>query len=137
MYKTYNEISTELLDSLKVGDMVKFDSEKTSYKIKGVSKNYIVMTQNLFGKIYYCIVPKKPMKYGHNVCYLPDCGFHNGSFVHAPDAWIFGCDIDDDNLYEFNNENSTNLYLQQLEDEETQISIRRAKEFNSISVKNM
>lgn len=67
--KKYNEfewfdgtLTKEVLDSIKVGDRVKCNGWKKPMKITAVSENYFIMTQNLFGRVYYSICEKLPSK---------------------------------------------------------------------------
>ena len=44
------EITKEILDSIKVGDIVRCNGWKRGLRVKAVSKNYILMSNNAFGK---------------------------------------------------------------------------------------
>lgn len=116
-YTTYTEVTEEVLDTIKVGDLVKVNDWKKPMKVRGVSKNYAVMTENNFGKIYYSVIEKKPwdgvlrneMVGGH---------FHCGR-----DNWIFGDPYFD---YNFDNAEGVAQYLQTFETGKTELSVRNA-----------
>lgn len=119
-YKHYTNITREILDAIKVGDLVKVNDWKKPMRVKAVSKNFFVMTEKLFGKSYYSVCSKLPWDgYRHN-------NMVGGMFHCGTDDWIFGSSLclDYENLYEFDNEESNQKYLQEFEDGKVHISER-------------
>jgi hypothetical protein len=120
-YEHYNNVTREILDTIKVGDFIRVNNWKKPMRVKAVSDNYFVMIQNLFGNIYYSVCSKLPW----------DGVIHNsmrgGMFHCSTDNWIFGSAllIDYPDLYKFENEEANQKYLQQFEDGESELSERR------------
>lgn len=127
-YKLYekSEITKEILDQIQVGDLVKINDWGKPLRVKGVSDNYFVMTQNIFGRHLYSVFSKIPFK-----------GFqcnekYRGDYFCGPDSWLFG-DIDFD--YKFNNQESIQKYLNKFETGESGISMRNSVAVYSIQIK--
>ncbi len=78
-FSRYASVTKELLDSIKVGDLVKINSWSKPLQVKGVSDNYFVMAQG----DEYSIVEKKLFPYTHN-------GLRKGFFSASTDDRIFG-----------------------------------------------
>ena len=121
-YIHYDNVTREILDTIKVGDLIRVNNWKRPMRVKAVSENYFVMTQKQFGNTYYSVCSKLPwggIRYNNMV---------GGMFHCGPDHWIFGSpvSIDYENLYEFENEEANKEYLQSFEDGESFISERRA-----------
>lgn len=129
-YEIYNEVSKEVLDSIRVGDLVKCNDWKVPYRVKGVSANYFVMARKQFGLWSYSICEKKPWPgIRHNA-------MTGGMFHIGPDAWLFGwagwpCGRD----YDFDDKEATEKYLQSLEAGKTVISERRGCPVYNIAIK--
>ena len=130
-YVHYTEITREILDTIKVGDLVRVNDWKKPMKVKAVSENYFVMTQNMFGDTYYSVCSKLPW----------DSVRHNamvgGMFHCGCDDWIFGSPltIGHENVYQFNNEETNKRYLQDFEDGKTHISERNGIAIYDLYVK--
>ena len=120
-YKYYTDITREILDTIKVGDLIKVNDWKKPMRVKAVSENYFVMTQNLFGDTYYSVCSKLPWE---GIRYN---SMRGGMFHCSTDDWVFGSplSIDYENLYQFENEEANQKYLQQFEDGECELSERR------------
>lgn len=109
-YEIHKDITKELLDSIKMGDLVKVNDWKKPLRVKGVSENYFVMATHQFGKCVYSVCEKKPREAGiHNEMML-------GKFHVGTDHWIFGapvwCDFGDESgKYDFDNTEATAAYL--------------------------
>lgn len=121
-YIHYDNVTKEILDTIKVGDLIRVNDWKRPMRVKAVSENYFVMTQKQFGNTYYSVCSKLPwdgIRYNNMV---------GGMFHCGPDYWLFGSptSIDYENLYEFENEEANKKYLQEFEDGESFISERRA-----------
>lgn len=116
-YTTYTEISKEVLDTIKVGDLVKVNNWKKPMRIKGVSKNYAVMIEKQFGDTYYSVIEKKPRTAGdHNE-------MRQGLFHCGKDDYIFGAT---EFKYRFDDAEAVAKYLNEFETGETQLSVRTA-----------
>lgn len=130
-YIHYENVTREILDTIKVGDLIRVNDWKKPMRVKAVSENYFVMTQKQFGNTYYSVCSKLPWEgVRHN--YMIGGMFHCG-----PDNWVFGfpTSIDYDDLYEFENEEGNQKYLQEFERGESEISERRGIAIYDLYVK--
>lgn len=133
-YKSYtkSEITKEILDQIQIGDFIKINNWRQPLRVKGVSKNYFVMVQDLHDiekPLEYSVFSKIPFQgvdYGCN-------GKIQGDYFCGPDFWLFG-DIDFD--YKFNNPESIQKYLNKFETGESEISLRNSVAVYSIQIKN-
>lgn len=109
-YKIHENITKELLDTIKVGDLIKVNDWKKPLRVKGVSKDYFVMATNQFGKCVYSVCEKKPwggIRYNSMV---------GGKYHVGTDNWIFGAPVwlnfgDGYGGYDFENAEATAAYL--------------------------
>lgn len=125
VYKHYTkeEITKEILDTIKVGNLIKVNEWKKPMRVVGVSENYFVMTSQQFGDIRYSVFSKMPFnQHNHN-------NLIRGYYYCGVDSWIFGFE---DFEYDFKNKKSTEKYLQSFEDGKSEISHR-----NSISIHDL
>lgn len=130
-YTHYTDVTREILDTIKVGDLIKVNDWKRPMRVKAVSENYFVMTQKMFGDTWYSVCSKLPWDgIRHNA-------MRGGMFHCSTDNWIFGSTLcfDYDNLYEFENEEANQKYLQEFENGETELSQRRAIPIYDLYVK--
>lgn len=127
-YKLYNksEITKEILDQIQIGDLIKINDWGKPLRVKGISDNYFVMTQNIFERHLYSVFSKIPFK---GLCYN---GITEGDYFCGPDSWVFG-DIDFD--YKFDNQESIQKYLNKFETGEAEISMRNSVAVYSIQIK--
>lgn len=130
-YVHYDNVTREILDTIKVGDLIKVNDWKKPMRVKAVSDNYFVMTEKQFGKTYYSVCSKLPwngIRYNNMV---------GGMFHCSPDDWIFGSPLtfDYEDLYSFENEEANKKYLQQFEDGETHLSERNGIAIYDLYVK--
>lgn len=119
-YVHYDNVTREILDTIKVGDLIKVNDWKKPMRVKAVSDNYFVMTEKQFGKTYYSVCSKLPWNgIRHN-------NMIGGMFHCSPDDWVFGSPLtlDYEDLYSFENEEANQKYLQQFEDGEVHLSER-------------
>jgi len=125
-YVSHTEVTKEILDTIKVGDLIKVNDWKKPMRVKGVSENYAVMIEKQFGKLYYSVIEKKPW----------DGVRHNemiGGYFHCGrDNWIFS-DLNFD--YKFDNVEAIARYLSTFESGETELSVRNAIPITQIHVK--
>lgn len=83
-YEQHTTITKELLDGIKVGDLIKVNDWKKPLRVKGVSDNYFVMATKQFGDTIYSVCEKKPwggIRYNAMV---------GGMFHVGRDSWTFG-----------------------------------------------
>jgi hypothetical protein len=123
-YIDYENITKDILDSIKVGNLIKCNGWKKPMKVVGVSENYFVMITNNFGKIYYSVCEKKAVGYSRN-------NYTEGFYRIGDDDYVFGRF----GGYNWDNEQFIKEYLQEFENGETQLSVRRAIDLNRISIK--
>lgn len=131
-YKHYTDVTREILDTIKVGDLIKVNDWGKPMRVKAVSKNYFVMTQKIFGDTYYSVCSKLPWEgIRHN-------SMRGGMFHCSTDNWILGSPLsfDYENLYKFENEEANQKYLQQFEDGECELSERRGIAIYDLYVKS-
>jgi hypothetical protein len=122
-YEVHKSITKEILDSIKVGDLIKVNDWKMPLRVKGVSENYFVMSRKAFGEnCIYSVCEKKPWGgIRHN-------DMTGGMFHVGRDSWLFGAPVDfgDSDYYDFDNTEATAAYLATFETEESEISCRNA-----------
>ena len=120
-YIHYTDVTKEILDTIKVGDLIKINDWKKPLRVKAVSDNYFVMTQKMFGDTCYSVCEKLPWD-GTRYNAMRGGMFHCGT-----DDWVFGSPlaIDYPDLYKFENEKVNQKYLQEFEDGISHLSIRR------------
>lgn len=130
-YTHYTNVTKEILDAIKVGDLIKINNWKRPMRVKAVSENYFVMTQKVCGATCYSVCEKLPwggIRYNSMV---------GGMFHCGTDNWVFGCPISIfyNNLYEFENEESNQAYLQEFERGVSELSTRSAVAIYDLYVK--
>lgn len=121
VYETYTQITKELLDSIKVGDLIKCNNWKQPLKVKAVSENYFIMVKNLFGKALYSVCEKKPSSFSRNY-------FTAGSFRIGTDNWVFG-------KYNYLTQEGCDKAIKDFESGETELSVRRTCDLETIQIK--
>lgn len=126
-YTAYTEVTKEILDTIKIGDLIKVNNWKKPMKIKGVSENYAIMIENRFGTIYYSVIEKKPRTTGQHNAML------QGYFHCGKDDWIFG---DSEFGYKFDDAEAVACYLNNFEIEEAHLSERNAIPILELHVKS-
>lgn len=131
-YTHYDNITREILDTIKVGDLIKVNDWKKPMRVKAVSDNYFVMMQNWFGNTHYSVCSKLPW-YGirHNAMV-------GGMFHCGTDNWIFGSPlaIEFPDLYKFENEEANKRYFQDFEDGKTELSVRTSVPIYDLYIKS-
>ena len=126
-YKHYTNISKEILDTIKVGNLVKINTWKKPMRVVGVSENYFCMIQKVCGKICYSVCEKKAWGgIRHN-------DMIGGMFHCGTDNMIFGYMGFD---YKFDDEEQIKEYLQAFESEEIELSVRNGVPIFDLYVKN-
>lgn len=126
-YKHYTEITKDILDSVKVGMLVKINNWKRPMKVVGVSENYFCMIQKVCGNVCYSVCEKKPWGgIRHNA-------MQGGMFHCGTDNMIFGYIGFD---YKFDDEEQIKEYLQAFESEEIELSVRNGIPIFDLYIKN-
>lgn len=130
-YTHYTDVTREILNTIKVGDLIRVNDWKRPMRVKAISENYFIMTQKMFGETCYSVCSKLPwdgIRYN---------AMRGGMFHCSTDNWIFGSILcsEYDNLYEFENEEANQKYLQEFESGETELSQRRAIPIYDLYVK--
>lgn len=130
-YVHYTDVTREILDTIKVGDLIKVNHWKRPMRVKAVSDNYFVMTQNIFGDTCYSVCSKLPWD---GVMYN---SMRGGMFHCSTDNMLFGSSLsyEYEGLYKFENEEANQKYLKQFEDGEIELSMRRAIAIYDLYVK--
>lgn len=125
-YKHFENITKEILDKIKVGDLVKINQQKKPMKVVGVSENYFAMIMKVCGDVYYSVCEKKPWKgIRHNEMV-------GGMYHCGTDNMIFGySDFD----YKFDNKEEIERYLQAFENGEIELSVRNSVPIYDLYVK--
>ena len=131
-YAHYSNITREVLNTIKVGDLVKVNDWAKPMRVKAVSENFFVMTQKQFKDTYYSVCSKLPWNgVKHNK--MTGGMFHCGS-----DDWIMGSPlcVNYDKVYEFDDPKISALYLKEFEDGKTHISERNGIPIYDLYVKS-
>lgn len=130
-YIHYDNITREVLDTIKAGDLIKVNDWTKPMRVKAVSDNYFVMTMNQFGDTYYSVCSKLPWDgVRHN-------SMVGGMFHCSTDDWVFGSPLTSEyeDLYKFENEDANQAYLQDFENGECHLSERRGIAIYDLYVK--
>lgn len=132
-YTHYEEITKDVLDSIKTGDFVRVNDWKRPLKVKGVSDNYFVMEREVFGKPLYAVCEKKPwggIRYN---------AMRGGMFHVGTDNMVFGTSLqfDDERVYHFEDEAITKEYLVLFENGEQELSMRTSVPIYDLYVKSV
>lgn len=126
-YEYYTDITKEILDTIKVGDLIKINDWKKPLRVKGVSENYFVMNRAMFKDYLYSVCEKK--QWGgimHNS--MLGEKFHCGT-----DNLIFGSAYG----YKFDKQENVDGYLYKFENGEMELSHRTSCPINEIYIKRM
>ena len=111
-YKIFTEITKEILDTVKVGNLIKVNDWKKPLKVIAVSENYFVMARKVFGEWEYSVCEKKPWGgIRHNAMI-------GGKFHIGTDGWVFGSPTWLDfkcEGYDFGNAEASQAYINSFE----------------------
>lgn len=112
-FNKYTEVTKELLNSIKIGDLIKINNWKTPLIVRGISDNYIVMSDK--DNCEYSVIEKKPCEYSYNKLI-------KGTFSASKDDCSFGFidskfDFESENMkqYRFDDKEWINEYLNAFE----------------------
>lgn len=137
-YEQHTEITKELLDSIKVGDLIKVNDWKKPLRVKGVSGNYFVMATRQFKDTVYSVCEKKPWNGARND------KMTGGVFHVGLDSWLFGwagfADFETTIYgcatgYDFENTKKTAEYLQSFEEGKGKLYPRSAVPIRLLQIK--
>ena len=125
-YKYFSEITKEILDGIKVGNLVKINQWKRPMRVVGVSENYFVMIQKVCGRISYSVCEKRKWNgIRHNE-------MRGGMFHCGTDNMVFGVtDFD----YSFDDKTQIDRYLKMFETGSVELSVRRSVPIYNLYVK--
>ena len=131
-YVHYTNITRDILDTIKVGDLIKVNDWESPMEVKAVSENYFVMTENRDGERYYSVCSKLPwdgIRYNSMV---------GGMFHCGTDNWVLGSSLQSEyeNVYYFENEECNKKYLEEFEHGECELSFRTSVAIYNLYVKN-
>lgn len=132
-YTHYNNVTREILDTIKVGDLIKVNDWDTPMEVKAVSENYFVMTEDKGNDKYYSVCSKLPwdgIRYNSMV---------GGMFHCGTDNWVFGSSLQSEyeNVYYFENEECNKKYLEEFERGECELSFRTSIAIYDLYVKSV
>lgn len=130
-YVRYSNVTREILDTVCVGDLIKINEWKVPLRVKAVSENYFVMTRKQFGHTVYSVCSKLPWGgIRHNL-------MRGGMFHCSTDSWVFGSplSVDYEHLYDFENNDANDAYLQSFESGETELSERKGVPIYELYIK--
>lgn len=130
-YVKYDSVTKEILDTICVGDLIKINEWKMPLRVKAVSENYFVMTRKQFGQTVYSVCSKLPWA---GIRHNKMCG---GMFHCSTDNWVFGSplSVDYEHLYDFEDTEANEKYLQSFESGETELSERRGVPIYELFIK--
>lgn len=121
VYELFERPTKELLDTIKVGDMIKCNNWKESYKVKAVSENYFIATRPFFGDAMYTICHKANAGFNHNGI-IPDLPYI------GPDNYVFG---------NYDYKDDCDDAIKELESGEMEVSVRNGVALYQIQIKRM
>lgn len=129
-YETYQKenITKELLNSLKVGDLVKVNAWKKPMRIVATSENFFIMLRKHFDTYMYSICEKNKRGTAYNLLYKPNRGYDEDEFVCGKDNYVFG-------KFDYENEEDCKKALKELESGEMEVSTRSGLGISLLSVK--
>ena len=107
-----NQITREVLDSIRVGDWISVNMWTFPLRVYAVSDNFFVMARWIFNSWIYSVCEKTPRKYQHN-------SVTPGYFHCGRDFWTFGAPVwsrFDCKGYDFKNKEATQAYINSFED---------------------
>lgn len=119
VYEVFERPTKEVLDTIEVGDLIKCNDWKGSYRVKAVSENYFIATRPFFSNVLYTICHKDKAGFQHN--YIVDDLPYIG-----PDNYVFG---------NFTYKDDCDDAIKELESGEMEISERRGVALYRIQIK--
>lgn len=124
-----NDITKELLNTIKFGDYIKINTWKMPMKVIATSDNFIILLKKHFDTFAYSIIEKNKRGYEHNLIYRPENGFMADEFV---------CGADDHYCkYNYSNQTECEKALKELESGELEVSQRHGWGIWHIEIKGV
>lgn len=120
------EITKEILDTIKTGDLIRVNNWKKPMRVVAVSENFFVMIEKNFGNTSYSVFSKR---HWQGVCHNNLVGGH---YYCGADAYLFGYGNMD---YSFKNTELNKKYLQSFENGESRISERNGISIYALYIK--
>lgn len=120
-YEIYKRPTKEVLDTIKVGDLIKCNDWKKPLSVKAVSENYFIMVRNHFGQPLYSICDKRPSDFSRNY-------IEYGKPTIGMDSWVFG-------RFDYFNQEDIDEAIKELESGETEMSVRNSVALEIIYIK--
>lgn len=129
-YETYEKqnITKELLNSFKVGDLVKVNTWRKPMRIVATSENFFIMICRHFDTYMYSICEKNKRGHSYNLLYKPNRGYSEDEFVCGKDNYVFG-------KFDYDNEEDCKEALKELESGEMEVSTRSGLGISLLRVK--
>lgn len=130
-YVHYTNVTRDVLDTIKIGDLIKVNNWESPMEVKAVSENYFVMTEDRDEDRYYSVCSKLPWD---GVRYNSMVG---GMFHCGTDNWVFGSSLQSEyeNVYYFENEECNKKYLEEFEQGKCELSARTSIAIYDLYVK--
>lgn len=119
------QVTKEILNRIKVGDLIKINDWKKPLRVYGVSENYFCMARKAFGKWIYSVCEKKKW---NGIRYN---AMRGGMFHCGTDDYIFGGDFD----YDFEEADKVKEYLKEFESGKTRLSFRTSVPIYDLYIK--
>lgn len=132
-YRHYENVTREILNEVKVGDLIKVNDWNDPMVVMAVSPNYFVMVSEENGESYYSVCSKIPWD---GVRYNSMVG---GMFYCGPDDWLLGSPLCNgrEDFYKFKKPEWAAEYLQSFEDGESRVSERHGVAIHTLYIKNL
>lgn len=122
MYVKYANPDKGVLDTVRVGDLIKCNYWTAPLRVKAVSENYFIMVRNCFGKALYSICDKRPSGFSRN--YIKE-----GKPTIGLDYYIFG-------KFDYLNQEDIEAAIAELESGEMELSVRKSCALDTIYIKH-
>lgn len=117
----HDGITIEVLNSIKVGDLVKCNDWGSPMRVIAASKHYFLMARKAFGSHIYSVCEKKPADHSRN-------NYHKGYFRIGRDDTV----LPD---HHFDDLEWARSYLADFESERVRLSVRTAVDLTHLTVK--
>lgn len=126
VYEVFERPTKEVLDTIKVDDMIKCNDWKESYKVKSVSENYFIATRPFFSDVLYTICHKDSA--GFERWHGDGYGIEKDLPYIGPDNYVFG---------NYDYKDDCDDAIKELESGEMEVSERRGVALYRIQIKRM
>ena len=120
-YITYENPHKDILDTIRVGDLVKCNDWKSPLRVLAVGERFFIMGRKMFGKFCYSVCHKEDADFCHNY-------IRQGMPYIGLDSWVFG---------KYDYETEYDEALQGFENGEAEVSHRSGVVLYRISIKTI